>query len=389
MPTEVKIGVVLPLSGRQVDVGEALLEGYRFAEREVAARGLELSEFQVRVPVRLVVYDDQGDPDLSRQHAARLIDYDRVDVLLGGAGLAVGAQIELAERRGVPLVLGLSPEGLIPRKARFVFGGVAPRSRLAASLIAWLTACQDEARLPRPLALAVVYPESPSGERFAADLRARIDLEKESEATPQRFDLTLAATFPKAPAGYRALLQTVRDAQPDVVLVDAGPVEAIVMQREAVAIGARPAVVSYGFTGSERVVRAQLGAAADKLVSGVWWSPALRTEAAARLAEGFAATVGYQPDALRAQAYGAYTLVWRAIEQAGWPNPDRVREALAARLSTETTLPGLAADTTVGGLPSTPLLLVQNRPDGSHGILWPPRLQTAEPLLPGSGDQAG
>ena len=74
----VKIGVILPLTGSQAAFGEALKNGYSIALDDINAKGGVLGK-----KVELDIYDDQSKPDQAVQGVAKLIDQDRVPLIMG------------------------------------------------------------------------------------------------------------------------------------------------------------------------------------------------------------------------------------------------------------------------------------------------------------------
>jgi ABC-type branched-subunit amino acid transport system substrate-binding protein len=69
-----------------------------------------LSTYGKKLPVRLILYDDQVDPAWTAANIERLILRDDVHALLGPAGpRAVVATGTIAEREGVPMVTAQSP----------------------------------------------------------------------------------------------------------------------------------------------------------------------------------------------------------------------------------------------------------------------------------------
>jgi len=78
----VLIGATLPLSGDAAKPGAMYKQGYQLAIDEVNRRGgLDLQG--VKVPVELVVRDDQTQVDQVTAMTRKLLDEDKVDFLLG------------------------------------------------------------------------------------------------------------------------------------------------------------------------------------------------------------------------------------------------------------------------------------------------------------------
>src|SRR5215469_3685266 len=73
-----RIGIIVPLTGSQAAFGEALKNGYFIALDEINAKGGVLGK-----KLELDFYDDQSKPDQAVQGVSKLVDQDRVTVLIG------------------------------------------------------------------------------------------------------------------------------------------------------------------------------------------------------------------------------------------------------------------------------------------------------------------
>jgi branched-chain amino acid transport system substrate-binding protein len=93
----VKIGVILPLTGQNSQVGEPQLAAVKLFEKECA-------EGHYRHKYQLIVEDDQLIPSVSAQAALKLIHVDHVDAILSH-GIAPGRAIApLASHSGIPMI---------------------------------------------------------------------------------------------------------------------------------------------------------------------------------------------------------------------------------------------------------------------------------------------
>ena len=110
-PEEIVIGASIPKSGVLSAFGSYEEWGYQTAVDEINEEGgIYLEEFDARVPVRLILYDDESTPDKVAENTERLILQDEVDALLGSATppLVISGAV-IAEREGIPMVTGIAP----------------------------------------------------------------------------------------------------------------------------------------------------------------------------------------------------------------------------------------------------------------------------------------
>lgn len=97
---EVKIGAVLSYTGPASFLGDPEKKTLEMYVAEINAKGGVNGQ-----PIKLVIYDDGGDPNQARTFGTRLIEEDKVDALLAGSTTATAmAIIPLAEDAQIPLI---------------------------------------------------------------------------------------------------------------------------------------------------------------------------------------------------------------------------------------------------------------------------------------------
>jgi branched-chain amino acid transport system substrate-binding protein len=113
----IRIGAFLSVTGPAAFLGDPeqkTLEMY--VERINASGGVAGRKLQ------LIVYDDSGDADKARTFAKRLIEQDKVDVIVGGSTTgATMAAIPLAEQAQLPFVSLAGAVGIIEPVKKWVF----------------------------------------------------------------------------------------------------------------------------------------------------------------------------------------------------------------------------------------------------------------------------
>lgn len=99
---QVSVGVIEGLSGPPaiVDFGESYLQGLKLALKDHQASG-------AKTPIKLVVYDDEANPQRAVSLAQRLIQSDNVVAAVGtvSSGNAT-AMAPIFQRMKVPLMIG-------------------------------------------------------------------------------------------------------------------------------------------------------------------------------------------------------------------------------------------------------------------------------------------
>ena len=89
-PTEIKVGASVPLSGWAVTSADRpCQDNYQMWVDEVNAQGgIFIKDFNKKIPLKLILYDDTSDPSKCVQNYEKLILQDKVDFLLAPWGTA-------------------------------------------------------------------------------------------------------------------------------------------------------------------------------------------------------------------------------------------------------------------------------------------------------------
>ena len=137
-PEEILIGASLPLTGPLAFLGSKYSLGYNWAVEYINENGgVYVEEFDKKIPLKLVLYDDESQATRSVSIVERLIQVDMVDFLLGPSGSTlVYAASAIAELNQVPMV---SPSGwsdkIFERGFEYIFCPQQYASDVGAKLI--------------------------------------------------------------------------------------------------------------------------------------------------------------------------------------------------------------------------------------------------------------
>lgn len=379
-PAEIVVGAALPLTGAEARPGGFVKQGYEMAAEEINRDGgISVREFNKKIPVKLILLDDQTDKNLSRNLYERLATVDKVSAFLGGYSTGLGvAHAPVADQYKLPYVTG--GEGgseIFSRDQKYVFGLLASVENLAISTMSWIAKHQDDGGLPRPLKIALVWENSPHGKEYQRGVRQVVDKE------PTRYQIVIDESFQYPGAtDHRPLLNKVKAAGGDVLLSDAHLEDYILMQRQVTELGMQFMVVTYGARGPEKTAREQLGVASNYVVAANWWSKELPYPQVKEFNSRFRAKYDSDPEWYHAMGYEAARTLFQAIEQAGTLRADAIRDALARTNETKSILPGQKVAFPATGHIDAPFVVTQNMPDGTTPIVWPPDAATGEAVVP-------
>lgn len=379
---EVVLGATLPLTGKEARAGLMFKNGYTLAADEVnAAGGVRVGER--RLPLRLELLDDKSDSTTAVQLAEHLVTVTGVHAVLSTYETKlVLAQSVVPERQQIPYVTGGGAASEIFRRDfRWVFGLLSSVEAMAETFAEWLAAEQDAGRLPKPLAIALAWENTAHGQDFRNGLQARVD------ASPDRFSLVMNEPFELNAKDFTPLMLKLKSANADVFLSDSHYPDFVLQHRTYLQMGLRHAVVSYGPRGNEPAARESLGAGVDYLVSGQWWTPELPYPESKAFVEKYTAQYGEVGGYYPGLAYETLKTMVAAIEAAGSVEREAVRDALERMQRTGAIIPGRRVyfPKETGFQIDNPSVLVQNMPDGSQRIIYPPDATTGEAVVPSPG----
>jgi branched-chain amino acid transport system substrate-binding protein len=367
----VLVGATLPLSGAEARSAAMFKQGYDLAIEEVNRRGgLVLNG--ATVPVELIVRDDGTQVDQVTALTRKLIDEDKVDFLLGtytSALIAAGGAV--AEEAHVPYVNGAGGVvDLYKRNFRYLFGVQPPVEQISTSFMLWLSSVQKTGRLPSPARIALLWENDGYGKSFRkglTDFVARTDQAGAWElVTDEPFDLGAKS--------FSSQLGKVKAARADVFLAGVHQAEFLELHQEYLKSGLCHKVESYGTRGLARQSGEAFGAhGVDHLLVTSFWNPHVGNKALLKtFLDAYQQKYGEQPDWYQAISYETARALLTAIEHAGSVDRDAVRDRLASLRMPSIMPSGLLSFPAEYGQQARFLLIVaQNQPDGSAGIVYP------------------
>ncbi|MEV0650377.1 ABC transporter substrate-binding protein [Phytomonospora sp. NPDC050363] len=321
--TPVKVGIVLSLSGGAAFAGEYQQQGLELAFEEINAKK--------GVDYEVVLEDDQTTPDVGVAVYEKLIDADRVSVIVGPTLSSVAfTAFSDAQEAGVP-ALGISTtaEG-IPELGDYIFrDSLSEQIALNASIPAAVQA----------LDLKTVAILHDSVDEFTSS--AYTTMKEALEGLG--IDIVEDHEFATTDTTFTEQLNQVRAAAPDAVVLSALPGATIPLVKEARELGITAPIVGGNAFNSPVMVGA-LGAAAEGLIVGGAWSSALPSEGNEQFVASFTQRYGKAPDQFAAQAYTAAQLIDVAVRADCDAGREAIKDNLGQILEQETILGTLSID---------------------------------------------
>lgn len=379
-PETIKIGLSIPQTGIEATIGQHYEQAARLAVQEVNDQGgLYIEEYDQRIPVELIVYDDQSDPDVSVRNTERLVNEDNVIAMVCGYKTVIGMQQSTAiERSRVPCVTGgWAATEIFNRGYKYIFSTAAAVPSWSGSVMSFFVDMIDAGNLPKPTKVAMAVEGSAHGEDFRAGAQRKI------EEFPGYFELVADETFEPEQSDFSGLLAKVASVNPDVFIVDSGFATFVTMHRQVIEQRLELKAISYGARGGESEAREALGEGTNYLLTSGLWSPSLPNEASQEFVAKWSEFSDLDPQLYSALGYEAGRVLLGSIEKAGVLDRDAIRDAIASWDEDSTLVPGGRTFFTETGIIDNPLMVMQNMPpDGAPIIVWPPSDKQADPVIP-------
>ena len=374
--TEIKIGAVLPLTGAFSASGKYFQQGYELARDEANASG-GIDVGGKKLPITLTILDDGSDATKSRSLVEQLATQDKVNAFLGGYDtVLVQAQQGVPDQYKIPMVEGGgAASAIFTRGNKFLFGTLATIDDLGNNTMDFLKYWIDQGKLPKPLKIALAWENTDHGKDYQAAVN------KNAKDNPAYFQVVLDQSFDLNGSDFTPLLTQVKAANADAFLSDAHLPDFITMHRQYTQLGLKHKFVSYGARGPDQKGREALGPAADNLVAGLWWTPALTNAESRKFTETWKTKYNVTPDWFQALAYETARVLFAGITKAGSLDGQKIRDTLASLEFTGSLLPGGKITFDQTGKPKTTYVMTQNRPDNQVALVWPTTIEGYTPAV--------
>jgi len=383
----ITIGFGMALTGGLAPNGKAALLAMQIWESDVNAKGGLLGR-----PVKLVYYDDQSNPATIPGLYTKLLDVDKVDLVISGYAtnmIAPAMPVIMQHNRTFLSLLGLAVNTEFKYPKYFSFtptGGPEPKQSFAEGFFATAMAQNPK---PQTLAMVGADAEFPHNAMDGARVLAK----------KHGLKLVYDQTYPPQTTDYTPIVRAIQATSPDLVLVCSYPPDTVGMIRAAREVGLKTKLFGGGMVGLQSTaIKAQLGPLLNGIVDyDFWlpWSALANDEAKAFLAQyqAKAPSAGVDPLGyyLPPFAYGDMQVLQQAVEGTKSLDQDKLADYL--RTHTFKTVVGDVKFGPTGEWAEARVMEVQFqnvkandveqfKDPKTEVILWPPALKTGELMYP-------
>jgi len=360
----VKVGAVVPLTGRYAALGAQVRAGYEIAVEQINAAG-GVTVGGKKVPIELVILDDESDPTKT---VARLetLATQGVVAYLGGAGSDLhAAAASIGDKNRTPyLGIGFALNSIHKQGLRYLFSPFPKSPDLAKETFILLDGSIPAAQ--RPTKVALFLERTDWGKEMGSLW--------ESFAKQNGYQVVASGEYAPGAKDFSELILKAKSAGAEAVFALPSPPDGMTIVKQMKELDFNPKAVVFIRAADPPVWSQNLGKDGDYFMLSPGWHFAARYPKVAEVNDAHQKRINRPADPLVGPAYACVQILADAITRAGSLDRDKIRDAIAATNMT----------TVVGP--------VRFRPDGTgevkvfflqwlkgkQELIWPKEFATAQ-----------
>ena len=310
----IRVGVLLPLTGKLAQFGEIERKSFLMAVDEInGSGGID------GAPVELIVEDTAGKPETGQTAIQKLIKQDEVCIVVGGISSSVTWKaVQVAQKNKVPfLVSTASADKITEKGGHYIFRLNAPASEHFVALDNFIT------KTARVKTAAVLYENTLFGQ-------------SQSHAFIKRcrgLKIRVVAKEVYEPGNtVIEQIENINRQKPDLFYMVASSMgtDPSLIIRQARALDLDTKLFVGGGTGFTLLkFQENAGSASDYVFAATLWTPSVQYPGASDYFDKFITRYNEPTDYHGAQAYAAMCVIADALKRAQSRTPHDVRDALA------------------------------------------------------------
>ena len=257
----IKIGFGMALTGGLSANGKPALLALQIWKDDVNKKGGLLGR-----PVELVYYDDQTNPATVPGIYTKLLDVDKVDLVISGYGtnlIAPLMPIAMERKLTIMGIFGLANNEKYKYPNYFQISPNGPEPETSTALGFFELAARQN---PKPQTVAIVGADAEYPQNALVGAR---DLIKKFG-----FKTVYDKTYPPSTVDYTPIVRAIKATNPDVVFVASYPPDSVGMLRAAHEVGLQPKIFGGGMVGLQFTsVMTSMGPMLNGIVNYDFWAP--------------------------------------------------------------------------------------------------------------------
>jgi branched-chain amino acid transport system substrate-binding protein len=357
----IKVGVILPLTGKHAKFGEIEEQSFIMAVEEINAKGGVKGK-----KIELLIEDTLGKPDVGRSAVEKLITQDKVVILGGGYSSSVTyAAAGVAVNKGFPFLVNTGSADKITEPSSFTPSGQradnlrkklkketdgVKKAELEEDIAKYDARAEKEvanlmrrfaifrlnppvseyasglegflAKVVKPKTAAILHENSLFGTKGASAF--------EKSCKKLGIKVLMKESYDAGAVDFKPLLAKVKGANPDIVYMISYLMDASLLMSQSMELKMNPnlfAGAAAGFTLPEFPQNA--GKASEKVVSATLWHQSLSIPGARDYFDKFKKRYNKDTEYHGAEAYSAMYVIADVLKRAKSFKRDDIKRALA------------------------------------------------------------
>ena len=257
----IKIGFSMAMTGGLAANGKSALLAQKIWEEDVNAKGGLLGR-----PVKLVYYDDQSNPSTVPGIYTKLLDIDKVDLIVGPyatAQVAPAMPVVISKNKMFIGLFGLAVNDEFKYPNYFAMIPMGPDPKPAFTKGFFEAAM---AQNPKPQTVAIVAADQEFSRNSSDGAR--------ENAAKAKLKIVYDKTYPPSTTDFAPIVRAIAATNPDLVVICSYPPDSVGMVKAVNEIGFKPKMIGGAMVGLQATaLKAQLGPMLNGFVNYDMWLP--------------------------------------------------------------------------------------------------------------------
>ena len=257
----IKIGFSMAQTGPLGPNGKQALLGMKIWEEEINAKGGLLGR-----PVKLVSYDDQSNPSTVPGIYTKLLDVDKVDLVLGGYAtnmVAPAMPVVIQKKKTFISLFALDVNAQFKYPKYFSVLPTGPKTKPSFTEGFYQVAMQQN---PKPTTVALTYEDAEFSQNACEGAR--------ENAKTFGLKIVYDKSFPFNSPDFSPIVRALQAANPDLVIVCSYPLSSVNMVQAVNEANYKPKMIGGAMVGLQATVfKNKLGPKLNGIVNYETWVP--------------------------------------------------------------------------------------------------------------------
>ena len=364
----IKVGAVVPLTGRYAALGAQVRAGYEIAVQQLNATGGMIVGGK-KLLIELTLLDDESDPTKTVSRLETLASQGVV-AYLGGAGSDLhAAAASIADKNKIPyLGIAFALYSIHKQGLRYLFSPFPKSPDLTRESFVFLDGLTPAAQRPRKVALVL--------ER--TDWGKEMGSLWQSFAKQNKYDVVASGEYAPGAKDFSDLILKAKAAAAEAVFTLPSPPDGMTLVKQMKELDFNPKAAIFIRASDPPVWSQNLGKDGDYVLLSPGWHFAARYPKVTELNEAYQKLFKRSADPLVGPAYACLQILADAIPRAGALDHEKIRDAIAATNMTTVVGPVRFRPDGTGEV----TVFFQQWLKGKQELIWPKEFATASFAYP-------